>query len=369
MIMKKLLIWTLIAAMALSLAACGSTTNKTDGTTQTLAEDTTAEGTEAIAGGWTLPDSPVLTEEQLTLLANAMETLDAVEYVPVAYLGSQVVAGMNHAFLCRVSPVVQDNVETYCVVYVYEDLDGNVELTSILDSGNPTNLNDEEYDGGWDETESPVLTEESKAALEQALSTITGTTYTPVALVSTQVVEGTNYCFLCLGTDSVPGGESRYTLVYVYQPLEGDAEVTDQKAFEDDYLLDYSQIPEPYVVYGSKGEAAADLGFDLSVPDTVEDYGEPTFAVVDGSILQATYQKGESLLNVRKEAAEGDISGDYTQYSQTRTVTVGEYEVTMKGENDMVSTAFWNHESFAYAVICDEPISVETMTALIEQIK
>ena len=51
----------------------------------------------------------------------------------MAYLGSQVVAGTNHAFLCQAVTVVPDAVPRWTVVFLYEDLQGNVSLMNIAD--------------------------------------------------------------------------------------------------------------------------------------------------------------------------------------------------------------------------------------------
>ena len=56
-----------------------------------------------------------------------------VDYVPVAYLGSQVVAGTNHCFLCRATVVYPGAQPTLALVYVWEKLDGTAEILSIAD--------------------------------------------------------------------------------------------------------------------------------------------------------------------------------------------------------------------------------------------
>ena len=89
-----------------------------------------------LAGGWTPSDDPAVTEELQELFAKGTETLTGASYIPVAYLGSQVVAGTNHAFLCRAVTAYPGSLETepaYAMVYLYEDLDGNVSILSIAD--------------------------------------------------------------------------------------------------------------------------------------------------------------------------------------------------------------------------------------------
>ena len=56
--------------------------------------------------------------------------------------------------------------------------------------------------------------------------------YEPVALLATQVVSGTNYCFLCRGTVTYPDAQPGYYYVYVYEDLSGNAEILDIQEIE-----------------------------------------------------------------------------------------------------------------------------------------
>ena len=86
-----------------------------------------------LLGGWAPAEDPTVTEEVETLLEKATFELLGVTYKPVAYLGSQVVAGTNHAILCQAQVVSPDARPYFVIVYVYEDLHGNVSLLNIAD--------------------------------------------------------------------------------------------------------------------------------------------------------------------------------------------------------------------------------------------
>lgn len=80
--------------------------------------------------------------------------------------------------------------------------------------------------GGWDGNIEDLdinKNAEAKAALEKATSLLTGMNFEGIYLLGKQIVSGTNYCILCRLTPVVPNPEPHYALVYVYQPLEGDA--------------------------------------------------------------------------------------------------------------------------------------------------
>ena len=80
--------------------------------------------------------------------------------------------------------------------------------------------------GGWtmlDVTE-PVP-EEAAAAFDKAMKTLVGVAYEPVALLSTQLVAGMNYLFLCKAAPVVPDAVPYWATVTVYAALDGSAEI------------------------------------------------------------------------------------------------------------------------------------------------
>ncbi len=93
----------------------------------------TAAAAEGLTGGWTPSADPQVNEELKALFDMGMEGLLGVSYTPVAYLGSQVVAGTNHAFLCQATVIYPDAQPAYVIVYLYEDLQGNVSILNIAD--------------------------------------------------------------------------------------------------------------------------------------------------------------------------------------------------------------------------------------------
>ena len=87
--------------------------------------------------------------------------------------------------------------------------------------------NAETITGSWTPVvqEAGKLPEDAQTAFDKALEQLDGATYIPVALLSTQVVAGTNYCILCQITPVVPDPEPTWALVYIYADLQGNAEI------------------------------------------------------------------------------------------------------------------------------------------------
>ena len=80
--------------------------------------------------------------------------------------------------------------------------------------------------GGWTLTGHEEIPQEAQSAFDKAIETLLGAEYQPIALLGTQLVSGMNYCFLCEVTVVYPGSEPYYVLMYIYQNLQGEAEVT-----------------------------------------------------------------------------------------------------------------------------------------------
>lgn len=96
--------------------------------------DLTTAPEDGAVGGWTSNQGDeALEADANAALASALEVLAGADYEVIAVLGSQVVEGMNYRLLCRVTPVVPDAEGAFCLVTVYQDLDGNAEITEVTD--------------------------------------------------------------------------------------------------------------------------------------------------------------------------------------------------------------------------------------------
>ena len=92
-----------------------------------------AETTLGQLGAWQVAEDTTVTEERQAVFDKALEGLVGVNYVPVAYLASQLVSGTNHCFLCTATVVYPGAPTTLVLVYIYEDLEGNAQFTNFVD--------------------------------------------------------------------------------------------------------------------------------------------------------------------------------------------------------------------------------------------
>lgn len=81
--------------------------------------------------------------------------------------------------------------------------------------------------GAWT-TFSKNISERELSIFKQATKNLEGVEYTPIA-VSTQVVAGINYKFLCNGKIVYPNTPEIAVIITIYEPLEGPAHITEIK--------------------------------------------------------------------------------------------------------------------------------------------
>ena len=82
--------------------------------------------------------------------------------------------------------------------------------------------------GGWAvvPAQAAPLPEDAQTAFDKAVAAQEDAAYTPVALLSTQLVAGTNYCVFCQVTPKEADAAPFWALVYIYADLQGNAELT-----------------------------------------------------------------------------------------------------------------------------------------------
>ena len=129
-------------------------------------------------------------------------------------------------------------------------------------------------------------------------------------------------------------------------PTDGAATTTT----EDIVIGDNTQIPNPFIDCETLADAAALAGFDIIVPDSVDGYEERAITAMEKDMIQVLYLHGDDQICVRKAAGDEDCSGDYNAYSEEKTVTVGDREVTLRGNNGKVMVAVWSEGGYSYSI-------------------
>ena len=258
--MKKLFVCMVAAALAAVMvagcssgasasAASGSTTSENASSASSGAVSSESASPEAsssdaasseapMAGGWeaSFEASALLTAEQKEAFEKATSELDGVDYEPIAVVGTQVVSGMNYAYLCKATVVAPDAKPTWNVAVIYEDPEGRVFFTGakeidIADVQTADTDANATMTGGWsvpDPAELVDLPASAQKALDSALEEYTGVdVISPVALLGTQVVAGANYKVLFVGKPVIPDADNALYVATVYQDPQGKCEISD----------------------------------------------------------------------------------------------------------------------------------------------
>ncbi|MBR6271766.1 MAG: hypothetical protein IKR26_06400 [Lachnospiraceae bacterium] len=256
--MKKLLTFALAAALLMT-AACGSDA-ETESAGDTSAESKeneleaeTDEGEDVVLdGGWALNTelAPQINEEESEIFRKAIEAGgEKAIYEPLCVLGSQVVAGMNYAFLCLKNDAgAVDPDPVLLIMVVYADLQGDAQLLGCkeIDPGFIKTVEHKEsaelMTGGWqtnDVLSAMVAPQEADDAFKAAF--IDGhEDATPIYCISYQVVAGMNYSYLTLTRDA--SGNAYLTNTLIYRDLEGGSDLISNEEF--DLLYYVTQIRE-----------------------------------------------------------------------------------------------------------------------------
>jgi hypothetical protein len=111
------------------------------------------------------------------------------------------------------------------------------------------------------------------------------------------------------------------------------------------------EIPSPWIDFDTIADAEKLAGFPLTLPSKIpEGYTQKTIEAVENQSLQVIYENDENGIAIRKAKGSEDISGDYNEYSENKTLTVGNLQVSTKGNNGKVNVATWVDGEYTYAV-------------------
>ena len=132
---------------------------------------------------------------------------------------------------------------------------------------------------------------------------------------------------------------------------------------------DQTQIPNPFVEYGTLADAEKAAGFTFKVPEQMNGFKQSYISVMGGKMQQVVYEKGESQVTLRKMAGTDDISGVYIDYAKKDQVAIGGHQTELRGDGTSVFVAVWNNGGYTYAVYADAGVTAAQMTAIVESIQ
>ena len=162
-----------------------------------------------LLGGWKVGVVVDGMPEKVATAFAKLNELVGAEYTPIAYLGSQLVNGVNHAVLAEQLLITGKDVKNVVLV-IFNEKGMDCTLVSI----------ERVIDGsdGMGGTVVDVKTDipaEALVEFEKCFKGFVGSTVKPFALLATQVVSGIDYKFAAEVTPVVPDAETKVAVVTV----------------------------------------------------------------------------------------------------------------------------------------------------------
>ena len=145
-----------------------------------------------------------------TAMAKLEESITGAEYEPIAYIGSQVVNGTNHAILAK-QIIVTGRDTSNVVLMIFNEKPSDTEATligieRIIESGLPA--------GGVQIDIHTEIPEDAIEIWKDAFMGYVGLAIEPFALLGTQIVNGINYLFAAEATPvGLEAGKRAYLVV------------------------------------------------------------------------------------------------------------------------------------------------------------
>lgn len=130
-----------------------------------------------------------------------------------------------------------------------------------------------------------------------------------------------------------------------------------------------ANLPNPFQTFGTLDEAAAELDFSITLPETPEWATEVLYRVSDTDLLEIIYYGDDREYRIRKAAGDADISGDYSVYSEASDEAFGDLSLHVKGDDGMVGLITWTRGDYSYSAGFDGEISLKDAEKFIEAIE
>ena len=128
-------------------------------------------------------------------------------------------------------------------------------------------------------------------------------------------------------------------------------------------------MPNPFTDFDTLAEAEKQTGFYITLPDAIGSSNNKIYRAMNDEMLEVIYVNGEDETGrIRKARGSEDISGDYNEYAETETVSVGGIDVLLKGDAGLVKFAVWTNDGYAYSVSSEAGMTADEMMALVSAV-
>ena len=191
--------------------------------------------TDDKVGGWALyvdAEKISIPNEAEAAFTEAVKEYKDMTLEPIALIATQTVSGTNYMFFCRGT---KDKVIDFEIAIIYKDLEGVSKVTKVTKFdlekyvSKEIEFKKENVVGGWEvnaNIEEWKVDGDALNAFEAVTKELTGVMYSPVAILGTQVVSGTNYALLTYNTITNETHDTYVGVMTIYKDLQGNYKLT-----------------------------------------------------------------------------------------------------------------------------------------------
>lgn len=129
-------------------------------------------------------------------------------------------------------------------------------------------------------------------------------------------------------------------------------------------------MPNPFTDFNTLAGAEKQTGFYITLPDAIGSSNNKIYRAMNDEMLEVIYVNGEDETGrIRKARGSEDISGDYNEYAETETVSVGSITVTLKGDAGQYTLAIWTDGSYSYSLSLSDGLSLSDWQTIMNSIQ
>lgn len=138
---------------------------------------------------------------------------------------------------------------------------------------------------------------------------------------------------------------------------------------------DISGVANPWVDVDDLAAAKEMAGFEMSVPDEITGYTLTEYRVMteDDKIIEVIYTEdgSDKEIRIRKGAGQGDISGDFNNYTETYNADLAGFTYSASGNaKDSYNVANWSpDDNYTFSITSADGLTQSELESIISQVK
>lgn len=133
------------------------------------------------------------------------------------------------------------------------------------------------------------------------------------------------------------------------------------------------EMENQWVTVDSIEAAQKIIKIDVKVPEKLpEGYEQDGIRVLDNTLVEITYTKGEEIVYYRVSGAfseENHIGSDWNEYSSVTKTVINDTEVAMYGEGEIVKRVDWGEVGYYHSAYSEKGMTEEEIRDLVESIQ